>query len=380
MKIYFFCGPVGNRKYGGVSIVAERLLFLLKKNNFDTNIISSSPLFPPKYGSFERHYIKSVNTIDKLNLKFFLKSIYVFLINLFRKKELSIDCDGDDVIFIVNSFIDDDLNKINFTNTRSLKKMCIVHGDVSSFTFQKSSKMTYTEAINDAKIFLNYFNSIIYISDTTKENWEKLIKKPSHMLYNSIDEQQAKKEKNLVDNLVLKKNKDIIDVVLVGSVQDRKGQDILKKIAPRFINKCNFHVVGAVSNRWGGSEIYQSLKDIKNIIFHGYQANPLRFVDACEIALCVSRSEAFPLTIAEYLFFGKPIISTNVSGADQMIIDNYNGFLVDIDDYVSIVNKLDYIISNPACIRKFGTNSYHHYYENYSEDIQEKNFINILNE
>ena len=80
-----------------------------------------------------------------------------------------------------------------------------------------------------------------------------------------------------------------------------------------------------------------------------------------------SESEGIPVSIMEALSFGIPVIATNVGGTSEVVIDGYNGFLLDkdfleIDLKQMIVDFLnsseDFILEKRTNARIFWENNY----------------------
>jgi glycosyltransferase involved in cell wall biosynthesis len=142
------------------------------------------------------------------------------------------------------------------------------------------------------------------------------------------------------------------------------------------------HFIGVVSTPFGGDRIVESLKNSSrgHYIIHGHRDNALEFVHAADIAVLTSKSEAFPRAIAEYLAIGKPIISTRVAGADEMIKHKKNGLLIEIDDADGLVDSIK-LLANDLDLRKsFGREACASYCALYSAKQQLKSFNDIFDE
>lgn len=95
-----------------------------------------------------------------------------------------------------------------------------------------------------------------------------------------------------------------------------------------------------------------------------------------------SESEGIPVSIMEAMSFGIPVIATNVGGSSEIVLNEYNGFLLDKD---FSVNTLACLIDNYAeiCIEEqmeYRKNSRAFWKNNYSADRNYFKFYSDINE
>lgn len=69
-----------------------------------------------------------------------------------------------------------------------------------------------------------------------------------------------------------------------------------------------------------------------NVILLGSQNNPHKYTSKCDIMVCSSYSEGYSTVCAEAIMLGIPVISTNVSGSEEIISDSGAGIVVGMDD------------------------------------------------
>jgi N,N'-diacetylbacillosaminyl-diphospho-undecaprenol alpha-1,3-N-acetylgalactosaminyltransferase len=60
------------------------------------------------------------------------------------------------------------------------------------------------------------------------------------------------------------------------------------------------------------------------------------------------------MTMAEAMFFGKPVVATKTIGAKSLVKDGENGFLVPIEDAEKLSRVLRYLIVNPSIAERLG--------------------------
>lgn len=76
-----------------------------------------------------------------------------------------------------------------------------------------------------------------------------------------------------------------------------------------------------------------------------------------DIFILPSYNEGLPISILESMSYGRPIISTNVGGIPEVVIDKLNGLLVTPGEKKEIDLALKYFINNPDKVKEFGDKS-----------------------
>jgi len=89
-------------------------------------------------------------------------------------------------------------------------------------------------------------------------------------------------------------------------------------------------------------------------------------------------TEAQPLSILEALSYGKIVITTNHRGIPDMVINEYNGLIVESKSPRSIANAILKITNDKSLQDKLSINAIHHVINNFSFDKFEKNIINLF--
>lgn len=85
-----------------------------------------------------------------------------------------------------------------------------------------------------------------------------------------------------------------------------------------------------------------------------------------------SRYEGLPYAILEALSCSKPCIVTNVDGNNELIIENYNGYLVEVGDSKCMAKKVIELMENKAEHKRMSNNSRKLFLDNY--DIKKNIF------
>lgn len=76
------------------------------------------------------------------------------------------------------------------------------------------------------------------------------------------------------------------------------------------------------------------------------------------IFLMTSKFEGLPMTLIESMSFGIPAVCFNCSpGLSEIIEDGVNGYLVEMNDHTSFIDKVTKLMDNPALRREMGDNA-----------------------
>jgi len=82
---------------------------------------------------------------------------------------------------------------------------------------------------------------------------------------------------------------------------------------------------------------------------------PLAY-QAVDIVINTSLIDGMPPSTLEAMASGKPVVSYASGGNKELIIDKYNGFLIQVGNYRDFALKLLYLVENPSELKKMGLN------------------------
>ena len=166
------------------------------------------------------------------------------------------------------------------------------------------------------------------------------------LIPNSIEIKKIKEvKKNSINNQKLK------IITVARFYEKKKGLDIIEKIAKIFIdNNFDFEwtLVGRNSNFLLKTEFisknrtfFKMEKEINNFDEVYFPHNDLiKIYKKQDIYVNLARVESFGITIIEALAAELPVISFNTKGANEIVINNQNGFLIEKYDPVEMANFL----------------------------------------
>lgn len=143
-----------------------------------------------------------------------------------------------------------------------------------------------------------------------------------------------------------------------------------------------FKVVGAIDEqhkRGIPASHIQSWIDEGLIDYRG-RANDVReYIRQADCVLLPSYREGTPRTLLEAASMGKPIITTDVAGCNNVVIDRYNGLLCRLKDPDDLAAKMEMMLTLPANDRrKMGINGRHHIEQNFDEHIVIDKYLYLI--
>lgn len=151
---------------------------------------------------------------------------------------------------------------------------------------------------------------------------------------------------------------DMLSILFVGRLEERKGFDVLIKAIPIIIDKSPNVVVHIC----GEGDLQQVAKNklnrfMKRVLFHGYQSRVSldKFYSECDIFVAPSRYESFGLIYLEAMHFGKAIVACNSGGTPEVVKDHETGILVKPGDHQELANSILMLAKNSGLRKKLGT-------------------------
>lgn len=159
-------------------------------------------------------------------------------------------------------------------------------------------------------------------------------------------------------------------VLFVGKLSQRKGLSYLVEAIGPYRKWVEIAVIGS----GGASEL---LKDKCNLLGIRTHAEVLEAMAQSDVFIFPTLFEGYSLAVAEALSQGLPVITTRNSGADGIITDGKDGWMVPIRDTAYIGEHIAEMLSRPTLVREMGhealatarRHSWHAYRENLAQTI-----------
>lgn len=203
------------------------------------------------------------------------------------------------------------------------------------------------------------FDRVICVSETVRKVFIKSIgkidEKKVKVLYNTNEtEEILEKSKEKITDV--KFDKSVINMCSVAKIMKTKGFDRLARVHNQLLKegyKEHIYILG-IGEEQGKIEKYLQENDlVDSFTFLGYRDNPYKYVANCDLYVCSSRREGFSTAVTESLIVGTPVISTDCSGAKEMLGENNEYGLVVENSEAALYKGLKYILETPQWINHY---------------------------
>ena len=145
--------------------------------------------------------------------------------------------------------------------------------------------------------------------------------------------------------------------LFVGRVMKEKGIDELFEAMKKLTGegeKCFLDVVGPFEEDYKGKlEEYEKVGWLK---YHGYQEDVKPFIAACDCFVLPSYHEGMANTNLECASSGRPVITSNIPGCKEAVLDGISGYLCEAKNADSLYDAMKKMIQadNREEMGKFG--------------------------
>ncbi|MDD3773354.1 MAG: glycosyltransferase [Weeksellaceae bacterium] len=318
------------------------ILYINKGEMITTNRIQDIP-----QKAFRVIYQKILKTFPSLLYKYILKN---------KKYDIEFAA--------IHGFRDEILN----SPQKKSKKVVWIHNDLRKTEFHD-----YTD--KEIRKFFG-FDKILVISEQIQNDFENLAttedeKNKIIRIYNPLDTDEITLKSKLLQNQYTFE-KTHITFISVGTVFPQKAYDRLLRVHKKLLEEGLAHRLLIIGDGYDFRNI-EKLKSELNLnqtaTMLGFTDNPYPYLKQADFFVLSSRYEGFPTVLYEAITLNKKIISTEVSGVNEMLQNGELGLIVENSEE-GIYNGMKKALQNPESF-----NQYVEKLENYDSPFTLKNSV-----
>jgi glycosyltransferase involved in cell wall biosynthesis len=226
------------------------------------------------------------------------------------------------------------------------------------FSYLSYSGVVRLMALTWERIARRYFTT--YFLATSASEWDRGIREVGFNASNSIMVNNGIDVKRV--NSIEKKDTDNLLILSMARYHPVKNPMMLIRAAHYVLvknSKCKFLLIG------GGyhDTLHQTMRNYieeNNLTNHITLMNwvdrseAILYLNTADIYVSSSRTESFGYSVVEAMSNGLPIVGTKIDGTKDIVINGLTGFIVNIDDHVSMAEKIMYLLENPDIRKTMG--------------------------
>jgi glycosyltransferase involved in cell wall biosynthesis len=142
----------------------------------------------------------------------------------------------------------------------------------------------------------------------------------------------------------------------IGKVSPNKGFDRMIRIQKRLKENgypSHLYILGKGPQQQELEELSDTLGVADQVTFLGYQTNPYKYLDKCDLFVCASYSEGFSTAATEALIVGTPVCTVEVSGMKEMLGENNKYGIVTDNDEDALYRGIKKLLDDPALMAHY---------------------------
>lgn len=190
-------------------------------------------------------------------------------------------------------------------------------------------------------VLYNFADGVVLQNTKNKSYFSKRVQNKSAVIFNPIDlgDYEGKA-------LIEKKAKKIVSV---GRIIKQKNPALLINAFAKISDNYPDYTLHFYGDGDMLEEMQKKTKELNigdKVVFEGSVSDVFEQIKDASLFVMTSNYEGMPNALLEAMCLGLPCISTNVSGAADVISNGDNGILINIGDENELVNKINLILSD----------------------------------
>lgn len=328
---------------------AERVLLNLV-NNLDYNIFDVTVKTVMNVGRYQHllnthiHYEWIFSSLRRGTRLYF---------NLFSPEYLFEKYIGDKYDIVVSYLEGMTARIISGCKNPNVKKISWIHIELNS---KKDFSIGF-RSYKEAQKCYNLFDEIACVSGSVKKSFEQVsgITERVNVIYNTNDTIDIlNKKEELVNDFF--PGGEVFNICSVAKVVKTKGYDRLARIHKKLLEagiKNHVYIIG-VGDEQKAIEDYLHKNGLSSsFTFLGYKENPYKYINKCDLYVCSSLREGFSTAVTEALIVGLPVVSTNCSGAYELLGENDEYGIVTQNTEEALYNGIFKILTEQGLLEKY---------------------------
>lgn len=232
------------------------------------------------------------------------------------------------------------------------KLVCWIHGEQRT----KETAAHSFRSFREAESCYRRFHRTVCVAETVKQDFESIfnLTEPAQVLYNTNETDRIVEQGSETPaDLTLSEG---INVFTVGRLRWEKGYDRLVRVHKRLLDEGFAHHIYILGEGDEKESLLQRIAEEKvEETFHllGFRQNPYQYVSKADLFVCSSRREGFSTAVTEALILGVPVVSTNCSGAKELLGQQNEYGIVTENSEEGVYQGMKQMLSDPEMLSHY---------------------------
>lgn len=153
-------------------------------------------------------------------------------------------------------------------------------------------------------------------------------------------------------------------LINIGSLHKNKNHQFLFKVVNTLVGRgysdIHLDVFGDGPEKNDLHQLVESMNLSNHVTLHGIVSNPEEHLNRSHLLVHSAWHEPFGLIFLEAMACGIPVVSFNTGGPAELISDGQTGYLVDKDELISFVERIERLYIDHALLDKLGAKGIEH--------------------
>ena len=204
------------------------------------------------------------------------------------------------------------------------------------------------------RLLLPYANWLVVQTRTIKECFPKRIQKKTSVIFNPVSLTPSPSPKGEGSG---KSEEKMNRIISVARLFPQKNQEMMIRAFAKIVNEHSeweLVIYGEGPLRDKLEDLVFSLNLQEKVLLPGRTDSVFEKLQKSKIFCLSSDYEGMSNSMIEAICVGLPIVSTKVSGTDELIMDGVNGLLVNIGDEQGMTDALEKLIQDEKMMKQMG--------------------------
>ncbi|MBQ8576617.1 MAG: glycosyltransferase [Clostridia bacterium] len=337
-KLLFF---IPNLAHGGAERVLVNLVNNLDQNKYDVTVQTLFNVgINRQYLKQHIHYKPGFSHVIRGNTH----------IQKLFSPEVLYSCIIDDKYDIVISYLEGVTARIlSGCHEKDTKKVAWIHTGMTSSRIASCSFRSLSEA---RRCYSSYDKLVMVSQDVEKYFTEYFNHNDICVLYNTNETEEIKKKAKLIPS-DFQYPINHLTVCSTGRLISVKGFDRLLSVHKRLLDEGYPHTVCILGIGEEEQNLRRKIREYgveNSFLLLGFKENPYPYVARCDLYVCSSRREGFSTAVTEALVVGAPVVSTDCSGAKELLGEHDEYGLVVENSEEGIYRGMKRMLSEPEML------------------------------